>query len=203
MKKQIHKKMKKKAQKKIKQKIELLWIGLLKTKWNVEQSKKLYGTSVWGTPYFDINPQGHVSITPFGTDKKNQQVDLYEIVKDLSQRQVRFPVIVRFPDIIRSQMQSITNCFKKAIQDNDYQGSYHGVFPVKVNQQSYVIQDIVHSGQNHSFGLEVGSKPELLIALSLISRKDSLIICNGFKDRPYIELALMFQKSGKKRIYCH
>ncbi len=167
----------------------------MKPNWNIEMSKKLYGTSVWSSNYFDINKKGHIEITPFG--KKGHKVDLYEIVKDLTQRQIRFPVLVRFPDIIRSQIQSINSCFDKAIKDHDYKGKYQGVFPVKVNQQSHVVKDIVHSSKNHHFGLEVGSKPELLIALSLISNKESLIICNGFKDRPYIEMALMFQKSGR------
>ena len=139
--------------------------------------------------------KGHIAITPFG--KQGHKVDLYEIVKDLTQRQIRFPVLVRFPDIIRSQIQSINSCFQKAIKDHDYKGKYQGVFPIKVNQQSHVVQDIVRSSKNHPFGLEVGSKPELLIALSLISNKKSLIICNGFKDKPYIEMALMFQKSGR------
>ena len=163
--------------------------------WNTEMSKKLYGTSVWSNDYFNINKKGNIEVTPFGN--KGHKVDLYEIVKDLTQRQIRLPVLVRFPDIIRTQIQSITSCFQKAIKDHDYKGKYHGVFPIKVNQQSHVVKDIVHSSQNHHFGLEVGSKPELLIALSLISNKDSLIICNGFKDKPYIEMALMFQKSGR------
>ena len=167
----------------------------MKSKWNVELSKKLYGTPVWSGNYFNINKKGHVEIAPFGP--KGAKVDLYEIVKDLNQRQIRLPVLLRFPDIIRSQMQLITSCFHKAIKDHEYKGSYHGVFPVKVNQQSHVVKDIVQSGKNHRFGLEVGSKPELLIALSLISNPESLIICNGFKDKPYIEMALMFQKSGR------
>ena len=167
----------------------------MKSRWNIESSKKLYGTSVWGGDYFDINKQGRVQITPHG--KEGPKLDLYEVVKDLSQRQVRFPVLIRFPDIIHSQMRSLRSCFEKAIKENDFKGKYHGVFPVKVNQQSHVVKDIVRSSREHHFGLEVGSKPELMIALSHISDKESLIICNGFKDKPYIEMALMFQKSGR------
>ena len=167
----------------------------MKTKWNTDLSKKLYGTSVWSGQYFNINKKGHVEITPFG--QKGHKVDLYEIVKDFTQRQIRLPVLVRFSDIIKSQIDSIHSCFAKAIKDHDYKGKYHSVFPVKVNQQSHVVKDIVRSGQGVRLGLEVGSKPELLIALSLISNKESLIICNGFKDKPYIEMALMFQKSGR------
>ena len=165
------------------------------SKWNVESSKKLYGTSVWGKGYFDINKKGHIEVNPLG--KKGYYVDLYDLVKGLSQRQIRLPVLVRFPDIIRSQINSIASCFQKAIKDHDYKGGYQGVFPIKVNQQSHVVRDIVRSGENHCFGLEVGSKPELMVALSLISDDKRLIICNGFKDKQYIEMALMFQKSGR------
>lgn len=164
-------------------------------KWNVELSKKLYGISIWGDNYFNVNKHGHVEISPLG--KQGPKVDLFEITKDLAQRQIRFPVLIRFSDIIHSQIQSIHSCFTKAIQDNDYKGRYFGVFPVKVNQQSHVVKDIVRSGKNHHFGLEVGSKPELLIAMSLMSSQKNLIICNGFKDKQYIEMALMFQKSGR------
>ncbi len=167
----------------------------MNSKWNVDLSKKLYGISLWGNPYFNINKQGHIEVTPEG--EAGPKVNLYEIVKDLSQRQVGFPVLIRFPDIIESQLKSITSCFKKAIKDNDYKGQYRGVYPIKVNQQSHVVKDIVKKGKNHNFGLEVGSKPELLIALSVISNPKSMIICNGFKDKQYIELALMSQKSGR------
>jgi len=162
--------------------------------WNIKKSCKLYGISEWSNDYFNINSKGNVEVTPFG--KKGYRVDLYSIVKDLMQRQVRFPVLIRFSDIIQSQIQSISSSFQKAIKEYDYKGKYYGVYPIKVNQQRHVVKDIVRSGENHHFGLEVGSKPELLIALSQISDKKSLIICNGFKDRPYIEMALMFQKSG-------
>ena len=167
----------------------------MKSQWNIELSKKLYGTSVWGGEYFNINRQGHVEISPLG--KGGPKADLYEIVKDLSQRQIQFPVLIRFSDIIHSQIQSIHSCFQKAIKDHDYKGKYFGVFPIKVNQQSHVVKDIVRSGKNHHFGLEVGSKPELLIAMSLVPSSKHLVICNGFKDRSYIEMALMFQKSGR------
>ncbi len=166
------------------------------SKWNIEKSKKLYGVPEWSGNYFNINKKGNVEVTPFGKDKVT--VDLHEIVKDLVQRRIHLPVLIRFPDIIRSQIQSMNSYFQKAIQEHDYKGKYYGVFPIKVNQQSHVVKDIVRSGKDYNTGLEVGSKPELLIALALTSSNGNhLIICNGFKDKKYIEMALMFQKAGR------
>ena len=165
-------------------------------KWSIEKSKKLYGVSQWSGNYFNINKKGHVEVTPFGKDQA--KVDLNDIVKDLIQRGIRLPLLIRFPDIIRSQIQSMNSYFQKAIQEHEYQGKYYGVFPIKVNQQSHVVKDIVRSGEEYNIGLEVGSKPELLIALALTSsNKNRLIICNGFKDKKYVEMALMFQKAGR------
>lgn len=165
------------------------------TKSQIKSNKELYGISMWGNPYFNINKEGNVEITPQG--KGGPTIDLYEIVKDLSHRRIGFPVLIRFPDIIHSQMKTIHSCFNKAIKDYEYKGQFNGVYPIKVNQQSHVVQDIVKQGEKYNFGLEVGSKPELLIALSLMSNNKNMIICNGFKDKQYIEMALMFQKSGK------
>ena len=163
-------------------------------KWNIEKSKKLYGVPEWSGGYFNINKKGNVEVTP----DNNLKVDLKEIIKDLIQRRIRLPVIIRFPDIIRSQIKSMNSYFQNAIKEHDYKGKYCGVFPIKVNQQSHVIKDIVESGKEYNIGLEVGSKPELLIALALTSNNDNqLIICNGFKDKKYIEMALMFQKAGR------
>ena len=166
------------------------------SKWNIEKSSKLYGISEWSGNYFDINKKGHIEVTPFGKDKV--KVDLHDIVKDLIERRIHLPVLIRFPDIIRSQITSMNSFFQKAIKEHDYKGTYHGVFPIKVNQQSHVVRDIVSSGEEYNTGLEVGSKPELMIALAVTSASGNrLIICNGFKDKEYIEMALMFQKSGR------
>ena len=160
--------------------------------WNTQKSKKLYGISEWSGGYFNINKKGNVEVTP--DDKL--KVDLNAIVKDLVQRRIHLPVLIRFPDIIRSQIRLMHSYFQNAIKEHDYKGKYCGVFPVKVNQQSHVIRDIVESGKEYNMGLEVGSKPELLIALAL-THGNQLIICNGFKDKKYIEMALMFQKTGR------
>lgn len=163
--------------------------------WDSEQSSALYGIDFWGEDYFSINEEGHVQVYPAG--KKSFSVDLYKMVKSFQQRSIRLPLLLRFPDIIHSQMQKICDCFDKSIKEQDYKGKYYGVFPVKVNQQRHVIEDIVKAGEELKFGLEVGSKPELLIALSNKNHSQALTICNGFKDRSYIEMALLSQKAGR------
>ena len=163
--------------------------------WNVEKSSALYGIHFWGDSYFSINSKGHVQVHPKGT--LSPALDLFETVNELKARHTRLPLLLRFPDIIHSQMKKIHNCFDKAISDQDYKGKYYGVFPIKVNQQHHVVQDIVKAGSNSHFGLEAGSKPELLVALALLDQPDRLLVCNGFKDRSYVEIALLSQKAGK------
>ena len=163
--------------------------------WSIAQSSALYGLDFWGEEYFSINSKGHVQVHPQGKDSSS--IDLYEMVSSFKERSIRLPLLLRFPDIIQAQMQKICNCFDKAIQEQDYKGKYYGVFPIKVNQQRHVIEDIVQAGRDLNFGLEAGSKPELLIALSCMDNPQALIICNGFKDRSYIEMALLSQKAGR------
>lgn len=165
-------------------------------KWTIKESLKAYGVDIWGGDFFTLNSDGHVEITPQGA--KGPHLDLYKIVTELGKQNVRLPVLIRFPDIIHSQMEKLSTCFKKAIQEYGYQGKYQGVFPIKVNQQSYVIKDIIKSGGPYNFGLEVGSKPELLIALALLTEPDRIIICNGFKDVEYIQTALLSLKAGMR-----
>ena len=165
-------------------------------KWNVEKSSALYGIDFWGGDYFSINEKGHVQVRPGG--KGSPALDLFEMVSAFQERSIRLPLLLRFPEIIRSQMKELSSCFQRAGRDQDYRGKYYGVFPVKVNQQRHIVEDIVQSGREWNFGLEAGSKPELLIALSFMDNPQGLIICNGFKDRAYIELALLSQKAGRK-----
>ena len=163
--------------------------------WSPAQSSTLYGMDFWGEGYFSVNDKGHVQAHPNG--QSSDSIDLYEMLNSLRDRSIRLPALLRFPDIIQSQMKKICDCFNTAIQDQDYKGKYYGVFPIKVNQQRHVIEDIVQSGKDLNFGLEAGSKPELLIALSSMDNPKALIICNGFKDRDYIEMALLSQKAGR------
>jgi len=164
--------------------------------WTIEDSAKVYGVNIWGEDFFTLNSKGHVEITPQGA--KGPHLDLYKIITELGAQHIRLPVLIRFPDIIHSKMNKLVTCFNQAIQEYGYQGKYQGVFPLKVNQQSYVIKDIIKSGGKYGFGLEVGSKPELLIALALLDEPDRIIICNGFKDAEYIQTALLSLKAGMR-----
>ena len=163
--------------------------------WTTQKSSELYGVDFWGKPYFSINKEGHVQVHPKGDSLSS--IDLFETINELKESHARIPILLRFPDIIESQMKKIYGCFRNAIKEQGYRGKYYGVFPIKVNQQRHVVEDIVSSGYKYHFGLEAGSKPELLIALALMDNPEALIICNGFKDKSYIELALISQKAGK------
>ena len=166
-----------------------------KKTWSPDKSSALYGIDFWGDIYFSINDRGHVQVHPKG--KSSPSLDLFEMVTAFKEQSLRLPLLLRFPDIIASQMEKICTCFEKAIKEQDYKGSYYGVFPVKVNQQRHIIEDIVQTGKDYNFGLEAGSKPELLIALAFMDNPEGLIICNGFKDKSYVEMALLSQKSGR------
>ena len=163
--------------------------------WSPEQSAGLYGIDFWGNNYFGINRLGHVQVQPQG--QTQPALDLFKTIQAFRERGIKLPLLLRFPDIIQSQMNKLCSCFAKSIKEHAYKGSYFGAFPVKVNQQRHVIEDIVRIGQKHNFGLEAGSKPELLIALAFMNNPQGLIICNGFKDRPYVEMALLAQKAGR------
>jgi arginine decarboxylase len=164
--------------------------------WTVANSAELYQTRGWGEPYFSISAQGRVVVSP-DPEKPERTIDLYELVQDLEARGLDLPLLIRFSDILKDRIRRLNECFGKAIKDYEYAGSYRGVFPVKVNQQKHLIDEVVEFGQPWQYGLEAGSKPELLIALSAISDPNALIICNGYKDRKYIETALLAQRFGK------
>jgi len=166
-----------------------------KNHWTTQNSSDLYGIPFWGAPYFSVNEDGHIQVHP----KENLEfsIDLFKTINELRERHVRIPILLRFPDIIKAQMKKICQCFDRAIKEQAYQGRYYGAFPIKVNQQRHIVEDIISSGYKYNFGLEAGSKPELLVALALMDNPEALIICNGFKDRSYIEMALISQKAGK------
>ena len=167
--------------------------------WTVEDSKKVYGVGKWGSPFVSINPKGHVFVSD-NIETSTKNIDLYELTKDLESKGVRLPVLVRFPDILKERIESLFGCFNHAIKESDYKGIYKGVYPVKVNQEKHLIEDLVKLGDSLGMGLECGSKPELLIALSKMNSTNGLIICNGFKDYDYIEMALLSKKIGKNTI---
>ena len=165
------------------------------TEWSTEKSGHLYGINYWGANYFRVNKTGNVEVSPQGLE--GPKIDLKQLVEDLIERGIRLPILLRFPDIIKARIDLLNGCFAKAIQDQNYKGQYSGVYPIKVNQQRHIVEQIVQWGQLHRFGLEAGSKPELLITLAMMDTPDALIVCNGFKDPEYIEMALLSQKIGR------
>lgn len=168
--------------------------------WGIKNSAETYNIENWGAPYFSINEKGNVSVTPEGASPGKPAVDLKDLVTDLYERGLRSPILIRFPDIVKSRIHLLNNAFQNAFQTNDYKGSYRGVFPIKVNQQRYLVEEIVDFGRSVRLGLEAGSKPELLVALAYMDNPEALIICNGFKDADYIETALLSQKLGRNTI---
>ncbi len=166
------------------------------TEWNAQKSAELYGIKNWGAGYFGVNSAGNVAVHPLGP--KGPQVDLYHLIQDLEESGIRLPILLRFPEIIKARIELLNSCFTSAIEDSKYNGAYCGVFPIKVNQQRHLVEEIVRFGQHCRFGLECGSKPELLITLALMDTPNAVIVCNGFKDPEYIEMALISTKLGKQ-----
>lgn len=167
--------------------------------WSAEKSSEMYGINNWGHGYFRVNQNGNVHVTPCGKST-GASVDLLELTQDLMDRGIRVPIMIRFPDILKARVDLINNCFSKAITEHNYKGQYTGVYPIKVNQQRHLVEELVKHGQGHRMGLEAGSKPELLVVLALMKTQDAVIICNGFKDSEYIETALLSQKLGRHTI---
>ena len=162
--------------------------------WTIEQSENLYRIQGWGEPYFSINAAGHVTVSPKGD--RGGSLDLYELVNALRERNLSLPLLIRFSDILEHRIDRLNSCFAKAIARYNYGGSYRGVFPIKCNQQRHLVEDLVRFGKPHQFGLEAGSKPELMIALAMLDTPGALLICNGYKDREYIETAILAQRLG-------
>lgn len=166
-------------------------------KWKIEDSAELYNIKGWGRQYFTINERGHVAVNP---KEGHASVDLKEVMDELQLRDITAPVLLRFPDILDNRVEKISNCFKRAAQEYNYKAQNFIVYPIKVNQMRQVVEEIVSHGKKFNIGLEAGSKPELHAVLATNIADDALIICNGYKDATYIELALLAQKMGR-RIY--
>ena len=164
-------------------------------KWTIEDSKELYNINGWGTSYFSINEQGDVFVTPC---KDNTEVDLRDVMDELALRDVTPPVLLRFPDILDNRIEKTASCFEKAKAEYDFKGENFVIYPIKVNQMQPVVEEIISHGRKFNLGLEAGSKPELHAVIAVQCQSDSLIICNGYKDQSYIELALLAQKMGKR-----
>lgn len=166
--------------------------------WTVRDSEQLYHTNDWGTPYFRVNEAGHVEVDPSGEGRA--RLDLFELVRDIQRRGHSLPLLIRFSDILAHRIRLLNEAFEGAIRQYEYGNSYRGVFPVKVCQQRHVVEEIVGYGAEHRYGLEAGSKPELLIVLATLKTPGALVVCNGYKDREYIETALLAQRLGQTPI---
>ena len=164
-------------------------------KWTIEDSKELYNINGWGTSYFGINEKGDVCVSPC---KDNTEIDLRDVMDELALRDVAPPVLLRFPDILDNRIEKTASCFDKAKKEYDFKAENFIIYPIKVNQMQPVVEEIITHGRKFNLGLEAGSKPELHAVIAVQCQSDSLIICNGYKDQSYIELALLAQKMGKR-----
>ena len=164
-------------------------------KWTIEDSKELYNINGWGTSFFGVNDKGDVCVSPC---KDNTEIDLRDVMDELALRDVTPPVLLRFPDILDSRIEKTASWFRQASEKYDYKGENFVIYPIKVNQMQPVVEEIISHGRKFNLGLEAGSKPELHAVIAVQCQSDSLIICNGYKDQSYIELALLAQKMGKR-----
>src|SRR5579872_771571 len=166
--------------------------------WDVQQARNLYNIHRWGAGYFDINESGRVIAKP--QRDAGASVDLTDVIEEAKARGLKFPVLIRFQDILRHRVESVNLAFRNAISEFNYRGRYRGVFPIKVNQLREVVEEILDAGRPFNYGLEVGSKPEIYAGLAVHSDPESLIVCNGYKDASYIRMAMLGRKLGKKII---
>src|SRR6476646_2006658 len=163
--------------------------------WGIDAARALYNIEGWGAGFFDINTRGHVVVRP-NKERPEHEVDLHDVAMDLEEQGIALPVLLRFSDILRSRIEALTTRFDEARAEFQYTGGYTTVYPIKVNQQRHVIEEILEFGKSHGVGLECGSKPELQAILGLSETTDHLIVCNGYKDEEFMRLALMGQKLG-------
>jgi arginine decarboxylase len=168
----------------------------LPRKWTIADSAETYGIKSWSNGYFSINDLGHVICHPQGVEAGS--IDLKELVDEVVRRGIGLPLLIRFSDILRSRVVDLHEAFLRAMTEYGYKGGYRGVYPIKVNQNRYVVEEITQFGRPYHYGLEAGSKPELLAVMGILDDEDALIVCNGYKDEEYIETALMCSKLGRK-----
>jgi len=166
--------------------------------WTYQDAEKLYGIRNWGQGYFSANPEGHVQVHPW--QDPNVKIDLKKLVDELRERDIQVPVLLRFTDILKHRVGKIHEAFQHAMKDHDYKGNYRCVYPIKVNQQRHVVEEIHQFGKEYGFGLEAGSKPELLAVMAIVDDNDTPIICNGFKDDEFIEAVILATKIGRNII---
>jgi arginine decarboxylase len=168
-------------------------------KWTVDDSENIYRVKRWGAGYFEIGQNGNLHVTP-DPSNTNKRIDFKAVVEEIKQEGIQFPVVVRFHDILRSQVALLNQTFQQTVKDAEYQGEYMGVYPIKVNQMREVVEEIVDAGAPFNYGLEAGSKAELLTVMALNTNTESLTILNGYKDQEFMQLALLSRKLGRKTI---
>ncbi|MER2562973.1 MAG: biosynthetic arginine decarboxylase, partial [Myxococcaceae bacterium] len=165
-------------------------------RWTIGDSLDTYAIRNWGAGYFGINDKGNVCVHPGGPDSPN--FDLKDLVDEVRRRGISLPLLIRFTDVLRHRVVHLNEAFRKAITEHNYKSQYRGVYPIKVNQHRFVVEQIVDAGKPYGYGLEAGSKPELLAVMALVEDPDALIVCNGYKDEEYVETALYASKLGRK-----
>ncbi len=166
--------------------------------WTIADALETYGIRNWSSGYFGVNDKGHVVVHPDGPS--GPTADLKELVEEVSRRGIELPLLLRFTDILYSRITALNEAFRRSIQEHGYKGDYRGVFPIKVNQHRWVIEEVTKFGRQYHYGLEAGSKPELLAVMALLEDDEALIICNGYKDSEYVETALLANKLGRNVI---
>ena len=166
--------------------------------WSIERATQYYNIAGWGAGYFSVNEKGHVAVHPHG--QPGPVIDMMDVVEDVIERKIGFPCVVRFQDVLRARVKQLNEAFKRSITDQGYAGRYYGVYPTKVNQMREVVDEIVDAGLPYHYGLEAGSKGELLIVLGMNADPEALTICNGYKDEEFLRLALLGRKLGRKVI---
>jgi arginine decarboxylase len=183
--------------------------GTIPRRWSIADSREIYSLRQWGGRYFEINESGHLVAFPAnaGTSsasapspENSTGIDLKELVDEVRERGIGLPLLIRFPEILKSRIVDLNEAFRTAITEYGYRGMYRGVYPIKVNQDRYVVEQIVHYGRPYHYGLEAGSKPELLAVLAMLDDEEALVICNGYKDAEYVETALLGSKLGRNII---
>src|SRR3954469_17359609 len=167
-------------------------------RWGVAGSAEMYAVRAWGGGYFTIKDAGNMSATPDGP--ASQPIDMKELVDEVRRGGIKLPFLIRFNDILKNRIVELNEAFRRAMTEYGYKGAYKGVYPIKVNQDRYVVERITQTGKQFHYGLEAGSKPELLAVMAMLEDEDALIICNGYKDEEYIETALLASKLGRKVI---
>jgi arginine decarboxylase len=170
----------------------------LSRRWSAAESLDLYNVRGWGNAYFSVNDTGSMVVHPGGKD--SPAIDLKELVDEVRERGISLPLLIRFSEIIKARVVELNEAFNGAISEYGYQGKYRGVYPIKVNQDRYLVERLVEYGRPYHYGLEAGSKPELLAVMAMLEDEDALIICNGYKDEEYIETALLASKLGRRVI---